>query len=101
MSFLAVRSALYQLTCLSDFQTEKLGSGFFADVFKVKLGEEPYFVSAFHHLSVPSTGQTQQHGGSNGSETQQEPEKQPTDAGRNTASQPAVSPEHSRVSACL
>ena len=35
MSFVAVRSAHYQLTCLSDFKTEKLGSEFFSEVFKV------------------------------------------------------------------
>ena len=35
-SFVAVRSALYQLTRLSDFKTEKIGAGFFADVFKVE-----------------------------------------------------------------
>ena len=36
-SFVALRSALYQITCLSDFKLEKIGSGFFADVFKVGL----------------------------------------------------------------
>ena len=34
-SFEAVKSALYQLTRLNDFQTEKIGAGFFADVYKV------------------------------------------------------------------
>lgn len=34
-SFLAVRDALYQLTCLNDFTSQKIGGGFFADVFKV------------------------------------------------------------------
>ena len=45
LSFMAVRSALYQLTCLNDFKTEKLGSGFFAEVFKVKRW---LFSRAFH-----------------------------------------------------
>ncbi len=34
-SYIAVRSAVYQLTSFSDFDTEKIGAGFFADVFKV------------------------------------------------------------------
>ena len=34
-SYLAVRAALYQLTRLSDFRAEKIGGGFYADVFKV------------------------------------------------------------------
>ncbi len=34
-SFLAVREAVYQLTCLNDFSCENLGAGFFADVYKV------------------------------------------------------------------
>lgn len=34
-SFEAVKAALYQLTRLNDFQTEKIGAGFFADVYKV------------------------------------------------------------------
>lgn len=36
-SFLAVKEAVYQLTCLNDFVCEKLGAGFFADVYKVVL----------------------------------------------------------------
>ena len=53
MSFVAVRSALYQLTCFSDFKTEKLGSGFFAEVFKVKPRDlELRFVSAFSRAAV-------------------------------------------------
>ena len=35
-SFLAVRDALYQLTCLNDFTSQKIGGGFFADVFKAR-----------------------------------------------------------------
>lgn len=35
-SFLAVKEAVYQLTCLNDFVREKLGAGFFADVYKVR-----------------------------------------------------------------
>ena len=34
-SYLAVRAALYQLTRLSDFRAEKIGGGFYADVFRV------------------------------------------------------------------
>ena len=34
-SYVAVRSALYQLTRLNDFRHEKIGGGFYADVFKV------------------------------------------------------------------
>ena len=34
-SFVAVRAALYQLTRLNDFRAEKIGGGFYADVFKV------------------------------------------------------------------
>ena len=34
-SYIAVRNALFQLTSLSDFATEKIGAGFYADVFKV------------------------------------------------------------------
>ncbi len=34
-SYLAVKEALYQLTCLNDFICEDLGAGFFADVYKV------------------------------------------------------------------
>lgn len=34
-SYIAVRDALYQLTRLSDFKSEKIGGGFYADVFKV------------------------------------------------------------------
>ena len=37
-SYIAVRDALYQLTRLSDFKAEKIGGGFYADVFKVCLG---------------------------------------------------------------
>ena len=36
MSFLAVRQAVFQLTCLNDFTLEKIGAGFFADVYKVR-----------------------------------------------------------------
>ena len=36
-SFMAVRSAVFQLTSLSDFKLEKIGSGFFADVYKVRV----------------------------------------------------------------
>ena len=36
-SYIAVRAALYQLTRLSDFRAEKIGGGFYADVFKVSL----------------------------------------------------------------
>ena len=35
-SFLAVKEAVYQLTCLNDFTCEELGAGFFADVYKVR-----------------------------------------------------------------
>lgn len=35
-SYIALRSAVYQITCLNDFNLEKIGSGFFADVYKVK-----------------------------------------------------------------
>ena len=34
-SYIAVRSALFQLTSLGDFTTEKIGAGFYADVYKV------------------------------------------------------------------
>ena len=34
-SYIAVRDALYQLTRLNDFRAEKIGGGFYADVFKV------------------------------------------------------------------
>lgn len=34
-SYVALRSAVYQITSLSDFMLEKIGSGFFADVYKV------------------------------------------------------------------
>ena len=36
-SYIAVRSALYQLTSYSDFTTQKIGAGFYADVFKASL----------------------------------------------------------------
>lgn len=34
-SYVAVRSALYQLNSLGDFKREKIGGGFYADVYKV------------------------------------------------------------------
>ena len=34
-SYAALRSAVYQLTSMADFKREKIGAGFFADVFKV------------------------------------------------------------------
>lgn len=34
-SYVALRSAVYQLTSMADFQLEKIGFGFFADVYKV------------------------------------------------------------------
>lgn len=34
-SFIAVRDAVYQLTCLNDFTRERIGGGFFAEVYKV------------------------------------------------------------------
>ena len=37
-SYIAVRDALYQLTRLNDFRAEKIGGGFYADVFKVRIG---------------------------------------------------------------
>ena len=33
-SYIAVRAALYQLTSFADFSTQKIGAGFYADVFK-------------------------------------------------------------------
>jgi hypothetical protein len=37
-SYVALRSAVYQLTSMADFKREKIGSGFFADVYKVSCG---------------------------------------------------------------
>ena len=34
-SYLALRSAVFQLTSMSDFKREKIGAGFFADVYRV------------------------------------------------------------------
>lgn len=34
-SYVALRSAVYQLTSMADFKREKIGAGFFADVYKV------------------------------------------------------------------
>ncbi len=34
-SYIALRSAVYQLTSMADFKREKIGAGFFADVYKV------------------------------------------------------------------
>ncbi len=34
-SYVALRSAVYQLTSMADFKLEKIGAGFFADVYKV------------------------------------------------------------------
>ena len=34
-SYIAVRDAVYQLTCLNDFTRERIGGGFFAEVYKV------------------------------------------------------------------
>ena len=42
-SFLAVKEAVYQLTCLNDFNCERIGSGFFADVYKVR--DETHFMT--------------------------------------------------------
>lgn len=36
-SYVALRSAVYQLTSLADFTLEKIGFGFFADVYKVNV----------------------------------------------------------------
>ncbi len=36
-SYVALRSAVYQLTSMADFKLEKIGFGFFADVYKVCL----------------------------------------------------------------
>lgn len=36
-SYVALRSAVYQISCMNDFTREKIGSGFFADVYKVRV----------------------------------------------------------------
>ena len=41
-SYVALRSAVYQLTSMADFKLEKIGSGFFADVYKVNSAPNGY-----------------------------------------------------------
>lgn len=55
-SFIALRDAVYQLTCLNDFSREKIGGGFFADVYKVSSVKQSCnpraFFSFLHMLSL-------------------------------------------------